>query len=240
MREFADAEYSGGVYRDYVAARELKCRTFRDRLASIQGAGQRLLDVGCACGYLIDVALEEGYDAYGVEFSDAAAAQASLSARARIVVGSVEAMARQRLGEFDIITAFDIIEHTRDPVAFLGELHGLLRPGASLLLTTPDVLHPLRWVMGARWPMLQPLQHTFLFSRLSMRMALERAGFTLARIDRATKCLTPEYLASQIEGHNPRLWRLYRALSRVIPQTIRHRAVNVNIGEMLVLARRRA
>ena len=51
MREFADAEYSGGVYRDYVAARELKCRTFRDRLASIQGVGQRLLDVGCACGF---------------------------------------------------------------------------------------------------------------------------------------------------------------------------------------------
>ena len=147
---------------------------------------------------------------------------------------------RQRLGEFDIITAFDIIEHTRDPVAFLGELRELLRPGGSLLLTTPDVLHPLRWLMGARWPMLQPLQHTFLFSRLSMRMALERAGFTLARIDRATKCLTPEYLASQIEGHNPRLWRLYRALSRVIPQRIRHRAVNVNIGEMLVLARRPA
>ena len=59
-------------------------------------------------------------------------------------------------------------------------------------------------------------------------------------MNRATKCLTRDYLASQIEGHNPRLWRLYRALSRVIPRTIRHRAVNVNIGEMLVLATRPA
>ena len=177
MREFADAEYSAGVYRDYVAARELKCRTSAIGWPD-PGGWARLLDVGCACGYLIDVALEAGYDAYGVEFSGAAAAQASLPARARIVVGSVEAMARQRLGEFDVITAFDIIEHTQDPVAFLGELRELLRPGGSLLLTTPDVLHPLRWVMGARWPMLQPLQHTFLFSRLSMRMALERAGFS--------------------------------------------------------------
>ncbi len=238
MREFADAEYSGGVYREYVAAQELKRRTFRDRLASIQADGPRLLDVGCACGYLIDVALETGYDAYGVEFSAAAAAQASSHARPRIVVGSVEAMARQRLGEFDVVTAFDIIEHTRDPVAFLGDLRDLLRPGGRLLLTTPDILHPLRWLMGARWPMLQPLQHTYLFSRPSMGMALERAGLALTRIERATKCLTPEYLARQIESHNPRIWGLYRALSTLIPGAIRHRSVNVNIGEMLVLARK--
>jgi SAM-dependent methyltransferase len=240
MREFADAEYSSGVYREYVAARELKDRTFRDRLASIPGGGQRLLDVGCACGYLIDVALEAGYDAYGVEFPAAAAAQASLPARARIVVGSVEAMLRQRLGEFDVITAFDIIEHTRDPVGFLGDLRDLLRPGGTLLLTTPDVHHPLRWMMGARWPMFQPLQHTFLFSRLGMHMALERAGLALTRIEGATKRLTLEYLASQIEGHNPRIWRLYRALSRLTPPKIRRQPVNVNIGEMLVVARKPA
>jgi len=33
---------------------------------------KRLLDIGCSCGYFIDVALENGYDAYGIEFLEAA------------------------------------------------------------------------------------------------------------------------------------------------------------------------
>lgn len=238
MQKFVDAEYSSGVYQEYVQVRELKYATFRRRLALIRPRvpGGRLLDVGCACGYLIDVALEAGYDAYGVEFSAAAAAQASSRAQPRIVVANVDRITAEGLGEFDVITAFDIIEHSLDPLNFLADLRALLRPGGLLVLTTPDSRHALRFVMGARWPMLQPLQHTFLFSRTGIRLALARAGLTPGDVLPATKCLTLDYLAGQIEGHNPALHQLYRALSPVIPGALRHYRFNVNIGELLMLA----
>jgi SAM-dependent methyltransferase len=246
MRAFADAEYQGGVYRAYVQARELKYATFRGRMAAIgrhaptgSGTPRRLLDVGCACGYLVDVALAHGYDAHGIEFAGAAIEQASPAARPRIVQGNVDRLTAADLGRFDVVTAFDIVEHSLDPRGFLAHLHTLLRPGGLLVLTTPDTRHALRYLMGARWPMLQPLQHTFLFDRRSMRLLLERTGFALEAAGRATKCLTLEYLAGQIESHNPRLHRLYRALSRLLPGPLRRRAVSVNIGEMLVLASRR-
>ncbi len=38
---------------------------------------------------------------------------------------------------YDVITAFDLIEHTRDPGLFLKRFHALLKPGGYLLLTTP-------------------------------------------------------------------------------------------------------
>src|SRR2546427_8857835 len=90
MQAFADVEYASGVYHDYVLARELKCATFRRRLELVahHGGRGRLFDVGCACGYLLDVALEAGYDAHGIEVSPAAIAQASAAARPPIPPGN--------------------------------------------------------------------------------------------------------------------------------------------------------
>jgi SAM-dependent methyltransferase len=244
MAAYAEAEYADGVYQAYIQARALKYATFRQRMTAIRrhrppAAAARLLDVGCACGYLIDVALEAGYDAHGVEFARAAIERASPAARPRITQGNVDRITADELGRFDVVTAFDIVEHSLDPVRFLTRLHALLRPGGLLALTTPDTRHGLRYLMGTRWPMLQPLQHTFLFDRHSIRLALERAGFTLEGVGRATKSLTLHYLAGQIEEHNPRLYRCYRALARWIPASLRERPVHANIGEMLVLASRR-
>jgi SAM-dependent methyltransferase len=238
MQSFAEAEYSDGVYQEYIRARELKYVTFRARLALIQRyvSSGRLLDVGCACGYLVDAALQAGYDAYGIEFSAAAINQASPEARQRILLGNIDQLKVETLGQFDVITAFDIIEHSLVPLQFLSQLRTLLRPGGCLVLTTPDTRHILRFLMGERWPMLQPLQHTFLFSRQSLRLAVEQVGLQLASVRRATKCLTMDYLAGQIEDHNPSLHRVYRILSPLIPQVMRRHPFQVNIGEMLAVA----
>jgi len=238
MQGFAEAEYSGGVYQEYVRARELKYATFRTRVALIRhhALSGRLLDVGCACGYFIDVALQAGYDAYGIEFSAEAISQASSEARRRIFQGNVDQLQAGPGEQFDIITAFDIIEHSLAPLQLLSQLYTLLRPGGCLVLTTPDSRHVLRFLMGERWPMLQPLQHIFLFSRQSLRLALEQVGLRVVTMQRATKCLTLDYLAGQIEDHNSSLHRVYCTLSHFLPRTIRLRPFQVNIGEMLVLA----
>ena len=167
MHGFADSEYSGGAYEEYARARDLKMATFRDRCRIIRGFAPsgRLLDVGAACGFMIDVGLEEGYDAHGIEFSSAAIVQASDAARPRIIEASIDSLDTAALGRFDLITAFDIVEHSLAPLEFLQSLTKLVRPGGVIVLSTPDVDHVLRHIMRSRWPHLQPLQHTYLFSR---------------------------------------------------------------------------
>ena len=76
MVAWADTEYASGAYRDYVESRPMKIRHFEDRLNDLGDTVKpgRLLDVGCSCGYFLEVAAGRGFDVYGVEFSSNAIA----------------------------------------------------------------------------------------------------------------------------------------------------------------------
>jgi len=240
MNEYADDEYSAGVYKEYAAARELKIATALPRLAVIKqlAKGNRLLDVGCATGFFLEAAIEQGFDAHGVEFSAVAIAQARADIRARITRGDVNALLQQQPNEFDVVSAFDIVEHVQDPKKFLREIFDILAPGGALALSTPDTGHFLRYLMGSRWPMLQPMQHTFLFSKRSMAELLERCGFVNIQVRATYKVLTIDYLGDQMAATNPQVHRLYRSLRWVLPKPLRDKPLGVNIGEMIAFAQK--
>ena len=240
MAEHADAEYTSGLYRDYVAAAPLKYETFKRRVELIgqYANGGRLLDVGCSSGFFMEVALRHGFDAYGIEFSRQAVALAKEEIRGRITHGDVNSLRDRGEQRFDVIVGFDIIEHTQDPFRFLGEAREMLSPQGWLVLSTPDTGHFLRYAMGSRWPMLQPWQHTYLFSKKAMRKTLEMAGYENIQIQNAHKTLTLEYLMGQIRVYNPWLAKTYRAFSLLLPRAIRAKPFSVNIGEMLVFCKK--
>ena len=240
MAAYAEEQYAAGAYKDYAAAAPLKIATFHRRLQLLQnlGAKGRLLDVGCSVGFLIEAALERGFDARGIEFSREAVALAKPEIQKRITIGDVNALRERDPEPFDAVVAFDIIEHTQDPLAFLTEIRQILRPGGWLMLATPDTGHWLRRVMRNRWPMLQPMQHTFLFSRPAMRLALEKAGFENIGVRAADKSLTLDYLLAQLRLHNPLLTAGYRVLSPLLPHALRQRNFAVNISEQLAYAQR--
>lgn len=162
MEEYADNQYQYDNYGRYIAAQYMKYCHFRNRLNQFQQSfpSGKLLDVGCSCGYFLEVALESGYDAYGIELSKTAIEAADPAIRVRIKRESVNIMGSHEPGTFDLVTAFDIIEHMDNPVNFLRELRTLLKSCGGLVISTPDTGHFLRYALGKRWPMLQPMQHT--------------------------------------------------------------------------------
>jgi 2-polyprenyl-3-methyl-5-hydroxy-6-metoxy-1,4-benzoquinol methylase len=239
MRAYVDSEYASGVYSDYVAAAKLKSMTFRSRVQAIQRhvSSGRLLDVGASCGFFVEEALRAGFDAYGVELSAEAISKAPDAIRERLTLGDVNVLEATGRQAFDVITAFDLIEHVFDPIAFLHQLRRVAKPGSWIVISTPDVGHVLRHVLRARWPMFQPLQHTVLFSRRGLRLSLSAAGYDDIVVGPAYKTLTADYLAGQVQMYLPALVSAYRAASRVVPETLRTRPVEVNIGELMAFAR---
>ena len=238
MVAYADAEYEAGAYREYVAARTMKIRHFEDRMGQLQGRipRGRLLDVGCSCGYFMEVAASQGFDVRGVEFSKSAIAAASPHIRERIVHGSLEDLAAEE--RFDLISAFDLIEHVPDPAAFLAQCRARLAPNGMLVVSTPDTGHVLRPLMRSRWPMLQPMQHLHLFSARALTQTLEAAGFTDVVVGTAYKTLSFEYLFDQISTLNPLLSTTLGAFGRLVPSSVLKKYRRINIGEILATARR--
>ncbi len=239
MRDYVNAQYASGVYADYVNAAALKSLTFSRRAAKIRassGTG-RLLDVGASCGYFIDEAIKAGFDAYGLELSAEAIASAPAHLRERLTLGDVNALTARGEAPYAVVTAFDIIEHTFDPIGFLQSLRSVAAPEATVVVTTPDTGHFLRYLLRSKWPMLQPMQHTVLFSRRSLLLALTRAGLTDVRITVARKTLTADYLAGQVEMYLPLPVRAYRTAARMIPSNITNAPISINIGELMAFAR---
>jgi 2-polyprenyl-3-methyl-5-hydroxy-6-metoxy-1,4-benzoquinol methylase len=238
MTSYVDQAYASGAYRRYAEARDLKIATARQRVARIKAVarGRRLLDVGCSCGFFLEAAADGGLDVSGVEISSAAISMARADIRARIVHGDVNVLIGRSERRFDIVTAFDIIEHTYDPARFLREIRAILEPGGLLVVSTPDTGHPLRRLMGRSWPMLQPLQHTVLFSRKGIAELLQAVGFRVIAVESAFKTVTIDYLGEQLAATNAGLHRLFRAARNLVPARARQAPIGVNIGEFMVFA----
>src|SRR6266446_4240394 len=151
MEAFVQQEYKGGNYCAYTEMEHLKKRTAELRLSRIRqyGApGNRLLNVGCSVGLFLEVALDFGFDAHGVELSSQAVAMAKARVRGRITQADVNEHIRKDGTRYDVITAYDIIEHTQDPAAFLKDLYDALEPRGVIAIATPDTDRFLRYVMG--------------------------------------------------------------------------------------------
>lgn len=243
MQDFANSLYKDGAYADYVKAKPMKVHTFRQRLESVKphlaGRGRiRHLDVGCSAGFMIEVGLEAGFDSFGVEFSSQAVSYALPEVQKRITLADVNQL---EAGEgYDLITCFDIIEHLRVPADFLKTLKRLLKPGGLLVLTTPDVSHPLAKVMGSRWPMLQPFQHTILFSKSSLNRVLSQVGLQTVSEGPAFKVLSFHYLAGQLQDLNPVISKVMKATESLIPGKLAKEPIRLNISEFMTIAENRA
>jgi 2-polyprenyl-6-hydroxyphenyl methylase/3-demethylubiquinone-9 3-methyltransferase len=103
------------------------------------GAGERVLDVGCAEGRFAAELAGAGADVVGVDVAE----EPLRRARARhpeLDLRLVEEEGRWDLQDasFDAVWAGEVIEHVADTAAWLSQVRGVLRSGGRLLLSTPD------------------------------------------------------------------------------------------------------
>jgi 2-polyprenyl-3-methyl-5-hydroxy-6-metoxy-1,4-benzoquinol methylase len=239
MEAYANDHFSDGVYKDYLEAKDLKLLTANERLDRITryNPGKKLLDVGSAAGFFLEAANARGFEVQGIEFAAAAIAAASPTVRGNILHGDIHEILERWANEFDVVTAFDIIEHMHDPAKFVRDIKKALKPGGLLVISTPDTGHYLRYVMGSHWSMLQPFQHTVLFSREAMKQMLNSTGYTDVLVEATRKFLTPLYLAKQLQEPNRIISAFMSPLLKIMPSALSERPFRVNIGEFIVFAR---
>jgi 2-polyprenyl-3-methyl-5-hydroxy-6-metoxy-1,4-benzoquinol methylase len=233
-----DDSYRSGQYKGFTEAAQVKGRTAGYRFARIVEHCRlgRWLDIGCSDGRFVQEARTHGIDAYGVEFSSVAAADARAKG-APVIQTTIEDYRPDE--PFDTLTAFDVIEHVIDPPAFLRAAHRLLVPEGRLVLTLPNIASLTARLMGRHWYFYVPEEHLHYFDPSSIRRLLDRHGLETLRVEPIGKPLTFAYGLTQFREYNPLLYRLLAAISLFLPNRLLQRVIPFRIGEMLVIAKPR-
>lgn len=209
--------YAAGADPTYVSQMDARVRTFARALARINalkpGKGQ-LLDVGTAAGAFLKAARDDGWDAVGIEPNRWLAEWGRQHYGVTVHVGSIDTVPLP-LAAFDVLTLWDVIEHTPDPLHVLRRARALLKPGGLLIVNYPDIGSWIARAMGRSWPFLSSV-HLYYFTRRTMRATLDRAGFDTVDIRPHLQRLQLEYIMARGSVVSPALSRLGVSVVRAL------------------------
>ena len=193
-------------YPDYVRGEPIHRFRARDALACLARHVPhpgRLLDVGCAAGFLLAEARDAGWTAVGAEPSASMRAYAREVLRLEVHPATGATLASPgRL--FDAVSLIQTLEHMGEPPRrILSSVAAQLRPGGLLLLETWDADSWTARLTGRFWQQLSPPSVQHWYTQRSLRRALPASGFELIELGRPGKLVDLDHV----------LWLLERSAS---------------------------
>jgi SAM-dependent methyltransferase len=138
-KERLDALYAAGSEASWSwdAAARADWRLAAQALHDYAGRPARVLDIGCFDGAFL-ASLGPDVDKHGVEIMPAAA-EIARGRGVNIVARDFEELASSSGRRYDAVTAFDVIEHVENPLAFLELVAGVVRPGGLVVVSTGNL-----------------------------------------------------------------------------------------------------
>jgi 2-polyprenyl-3-methyl-5-hydroxy-6-metoxy-1,4-benzoquinol methylase len=189
----------GDGYSDYRGAEPVLRREFARSVDFVRRffPSGRLLDLGCAYGFFLKEARRH-FEVSGIELAAHAAASCR-QAGLNVLTGIVDEANMARVGEVDVITMLDVIEHLSQPRETLALCCRHLRPGGIIVITTGDFASlAARWA-GAKWRLMTPPQHLWYFTRESLWRMSEQLGLLMEHFDHPAKLVPLSLIVFQLQ-----------------------------------------
>ncbi|SQI39064.1 3-demethylubiquinone-9 3-methyltransferase [Leminorella richardii] len=103
--------------------------------------GKRVLDVGCGGGILSESMAKEGAKVTGLDMGTEPLAVARLHAlesgvEVEYIQQTVESLAQERPGQYDVVTCMEMLEHVPDPASVINACAALVKPGGQVFFST--------------------------------------------------------------------------------------------------------
>lgn len=178
---YSDDYFAGEEYSDYAADKSVHQRNFIARLDVLARfvdpmRHRRLLEVGCAYGFFLELAARRFDEVVGIDVTTAGVHHARDTLGLNAVRGD---LLDWDFGgaPIDVACMWDTIEHLRAPDLYLERIAANMRPGGLLALTTGDISSKMARWRGPKWRLIHPPTHAHYFSRESLTRLLDRHGF---------------------------------------------------------------
>src|SRR4029077_3610296 len=137
---------------------------------------QTFLEVGCGTGFVL-TGVRRQFPSVQVAGTDIFT-EGLAFARQRLPCVELFQMDARRIpfeAEFDVIGAFDVLEHIEEDEQALGELFRCCRPGGGIVITVPQ--HRFLWSAADEYA-----YHKRRYSRRELISKVRMAGFEILRV----------------------------------------------------------
>jgi 2-polyprenyl-3-methyl-5-hydroxy-6-metoxy-1,4-benzoquinol methylase len=158
------------------------------KIVSLVPPATRVLEFGCATGYMSEVLKEGlGCTVVGIEIDPGAAALAEEHAE-RVIVGDAEKIdyaAELAAEQFDVVLFADVLEHLKEPADVLRRVRPFIAENGAVIASIPNIAHAsvrLALLGGEfryrEWGLLDDT-HLRFFTRASIQDLFEETGYVV-------------------------------------------------------------
>jgi SAM-dependent methyltransferase len=230
--------YTNAQDETFVSQASSRENTFRRCLAALQKIWRKkpgkVLDVGTANGSFLKAAKDAGWEVYGCEPNRWLGGWCRTHYGIDVIPGTVFD-AKFQGSFFDVLTLWDVLEHTPDPRATLQECARLLKNDGLLVVNYPDIGSWIARAMGRKWVFLLSV-HYFYFDRASIRRLLEKLGFEILVIKPHFQSLELDYVLFRATQYV----KFFASIPRKLVQLLGIGKVQIPywVGQTLVVARK--
>ncbi len=152
------------------------------------------LEIGCGTGFVLS-GIKDALPELTLSGSEVFTAGLSIAAR-RLPGVELFQMDARRIPfaeNFDVIGAFDVLEHIREDELVLSQMHQATRKGGGIIITVPQ--HAFLWSQADDYA-----RHVRRYSAHELRNKVERSGFEVVRVTSFVSFLLPLMFVSRLTG----------------------------------------
>jgi SAM-dependent methyltransferase len=196
---------------------------------------QRMLDVGCDMGFLLEAARADGFaEVWGIEPVPMARQVAEKIPGSQITAQFFEDT-NFPADHFDLLTLIHVLDHLYDPRVVLCRAIENLKPGGVIVAVVHNVDCLLGKILRERFPIFN-LYHHYFFSKETLAELFRRHGFEVIDVVSTRNCYSLGFFAQRLPGVPQAIRRmLFRALKRI---GFAKKSITVPVGNIGVIARR--
>ncbi|MBL1173958.1 class I SAM-dependent methyltransferase [Pantanalinema sp. GBBB05] len=158
---------------------------------------RKILEIGCGTGFVL-AGLEQALPHVSLAGSELYVEGLNFAARrlSRTELFQMDACKIPFEAEFDVIGAFDVLEHIETDIKVLAEMYRSVSVGGGIVLTVPQ--HPWLWSYADDYA-----HHIRRYRANELKIKVERVGFKVVKMTSFVSLLLPLMLASRLQQQQP-------------------------------------
>ena len=160
---------------------------------------ENFFEVGCGTGYVLSC-LEKAFSKAclhgGEVFVEGLKFASQRLSRAELV--QMDGRQIPYEDEYEVMGAFDVLEHIEEDELVLKQMHSAVRPGGGIVLTVPQ--HPFLWSQTDEYA-----HHVRRYRAKELKTKVEKAGFEVQKMTSFVSLLLPLMIASRWRKRHPDL-----------------------------------